>query len=94
MRAVAAGFFLGLMGTPPAEGRCYSVWHYPLPQRCAERVAQQQDPPPPPVKPDELLTLPAFTINKYNTIILTPKPGRTDEEGRADAITILRQVMQ
>lgn len=75
----------------PAEARCYSVWHYPSPQRCVERVAQQ-DPPAPPVRPEK--PLPAFTINKYNTIILTPKPGRTDEEGRADAIEILRQVLQ
>lgn len=93
MRAVAFGFFMGLMGTPPAEGHCYSVWHYPSPQRCnTERVAQRQDTPAPPVKPAEA-DLPAFTVNRWDTIILTPVPGRTDEEGRADAIKILKQVM-
>lgn len=91
MRAAALS---ALLFAFPAEAHCYSVWHYPKAQRCDD-VAQRQDPPAPPVKPaspDE--PLPAFTVNEYNTIILTPKPGRTDEEGRADAIKILKRVLQ
>lgn len=88
MRVVALG---ALLFACPAHAHCYSVWHYPWAQRCSDRLAQR-DTPTPPVKPDDQ-TLPAFTVSKYDTIILSPVPGRTDEEGRADAIKVLKEVM-
>lgn len=87
MRAAA---LVALLFAFPAEAHCYSIWNYPKPQRCGSHVAQQQDPPAPPVKPDPL---PAFTVSQWDTIILSPVPGRTDEEGRADAIKVLKEVM-
>lgn len=78
-----------LIATPAQACHRFSVWKYPYAQRCAV-VAQvtETKPPVPPEKP-----LPAFTVSKYDTIILTPVPGRTDEEGRADAIRVLKEVM-
>lgn len=76
-----------------ADAHCYSIWRYPWKQQCDERIAQRQDPPTPPVRSNESVMLPPFTVSPLNTIILTPRPGRTDEEGRNDALKILREVM-
>lgn len=78
----------------PAHAACrkFAIWHYPQPQRCPV-VAQVAENKPVEAKPKAAIDLPLFTVSKHDTIILTPKPGRTDEEGRADAIEILKEVM-
>lgn len=81
-----------LMSTPVDACHRFSVWKYPTPQHCSvARVQLAADQlPAPPERPKQLAP---FTVSKYDTIILTPQPGRTDEEGRAQAIEILKEVM-
>lgn len=87
----AAALVLAALVTPaPSFAHCYSVWHYATPQHCGVRVAEDK-PSSPPLPPEK--ELPPFTVNQFNTIILRPDPNRTDEEGRAQAIEILKQVM-
>lgn len=91
MRAGLA-FAIAVVFASPAHAACrlHSIWNYPWKQRCPV-VAQVEDVrPTPPEKPREL---PRFTVNNSDTIILSPQPGRTDEEGRAQAIEILKEVM-
>lgn len=87
--ATVGWFFATLMATP-ATAHCYSEWRYPQPQRCGVvRVAEGKPVPEPPSKPEE----PLVTISKLNTIVLRPDPKRTDEEGRALAIEMLKAAM-
>ena len=90
MRAGLA-FAIVVVFASPAHAACrlHSIWNYPWKQRCA--VAQVAENKPVEAKPK--VDLSTVTISKYDTLILAPKPGRTDEEGRAEAIELLKQVM-
>lgn len=94
---MAIALMLSWPATAPA--RCYSVWHYPWPQRCdagasrvvAARTPAREDarllpPPLPPPAPSRFDFVPP-TIEE-------PPEGWTEEALRAFAIQKLKDIMR
>lgn len=98
MRAGLALIVAVVLASPAQACHRFHVWNYPFPQRCevadhswfVELVlpeAKAAEPPPVEKQPD------LWTVSPHGTIVLAPAPGRTDEEGRALAIEMLKAIM-
>lgn len=99
MRAGLALIVAVFLASPAQACHRFSVWNYPFVQPCEAEKDRSwyvqlvlPDAGQGPEAKAKIVT-PHFSLSQYDTIILHLPPGTSDEEGRAQAIEILKQVM-